>query len=116
MRTSMRLVLPLAQVAVAIALKTHTYLAPDTWENPAGLGPDNQFCDALNAPATMIRQCLLWIVPRLECLPVGPCPVSFRHHSRNHLLLGVSESPGQPGHGDSSLFWAGLAGVVCRNP
>lgn len=68
MRTRMRLVLPLAQVAIAIILKTHNFLGPDPLVHPAWQRADNQFCNGLNAPATLVRELLGRTAARLECL------------------------------------------------
>ncbi|MEQ1935824.1 MAG: hypothetical protein ABL962_18360 [Fimbriimonadaceae bacterium] len=55
MGMKMRLVLPLAQVMIAAALTTSNYLGSDTPEYPAWTHPDRLLCDALNAPAALVR-------------------------------------------------------------
>jgi hypothetical protein len=68
MRTSMgpriRLVLPLLQVALAVALTARNALRPDTLSNPSWTAPDRQFCDGLNAPCSLIRFCFTTIMNR----------------------------------------------------
>ena len=80
-RRRIRFIVPLAQVALAVALKAHNYFAPSTWEHSAGERLDNQFCDALNAPATLVRHLLRWTVPRLECLVFVPPRARFSNES-----------------------------------
>jgi hypothetical protein len=48
-------VLPLVQVAVAVALTTSNRLGPFSIADPTWTKPDRQFCDGLNAPAALIR-------------------------------------------------------------
>jgi hypothetical protein len=55
-RCRMRLVLPLVQVALAVALMTSNFLRPFSVENPAWTKPDRQFCLGLNAPATLLAE------------------------------------------------------------
>ena len=59
MRTRIRVVLPLAQVAFAAALTTSNLLRPDTAESHSWTAPDKQFCLALNAPVALIVN---WLV------------------------------------------------------
>jgi hypothetical protein len=56
MQNRTRILLPLAQVAVAAALMTHNALVPDSLANPAFTKPDWQFCLGLNAPATLVAR------------------------------------------------------------
>jgi hypothetical protein len=55
MRGRMRLVLPLAQVAFAVALTTRDFLRPGTFERPSWTAPFRQFFLGLNAPAAQIK-------------------------------------------------------------
>lgn len=50
-----RFVLPVVQIAVAVGLTTSNRLRPVSTENPTWTAPDKQFCNGLNAPATLIR-------------------------------------------------------------
>jgi hypothetical protein len=59
MRTRIRLVLPLVQMAIAIALTASNRLRPQSWESPTSLAYDWQLCCGLNAPATLIWSCLM---------------------------------------------------------
>lgn len=59
MRIKTRVALPLVQIAVAITLKINSRLRPLSAENPSWTAPDRQFCDALNAPAALVRIFLL---------------------------------------------------------
>jgi hypothetical protein len=54
MRPRIRLVLPLIQVAIAVALIISNRLREQWGLRPAFLAPDLQFCCALSAPATVI--------------------------------------------------------------
>jgi hypothetical protein len=51
-RVDKRLVLPLAQVGIAIALTSSNFVRPDSISSPSWTAPDQQFCHGLNAPAT----------------------------------------------------------------
>lgn len=61
MRNRIRLLLPLCQVVLAVALDTSNRRRPGTsaWE-----APDRQFCDALNAPAALVRYFLVAFTDR----------------------------------------------------
>jgi hypothetical protein len=65
MHNKTRFVLPLIQVVVAIVLTTSNFLRPDTIGRPSWTAPDTQFCDALNAPAALVRFFLLRIADRI---------------------------------------------------
>lgn len=54
MRNRIRLVLPLIQVAVAVALATSNALRPDTWSSPAWTKLDSQLLHSINAPAAVV--------------------------------------------------------------
>jgi hypothetical protein len=58
MRINLRVVLPLIQVSGAVALTTSNLLRHNSIRNPSWIAPDAQFCDGLNAPATLIRFCI----------------------------------------------------------
>jgi hypothetical protein len=70
-----RIVLPLLNVVVAIALTASNYLAPGTPANPAFIHPDRQLCDAPNAPVAVFR---LLIINLEKWLPENwQYPVDF---------------------------------------
>ena len=78
--SKIRLILPLTQAALAVVLKAHSFLGPDLPSRPAWQKADNQLCDAWNAPATLVREGLIWLASRAECLlipvrlrPEAPC-------------------------------------------
>ena len=52
---SVRVWLPLGQLLVAAGLTTRNLLRPEHISSPTWLYPDKQFCDGLNAPASLIR-------------------------------------------------------------
>ena len=54
MRARTRMVLPLAQLAIAAALTISNLLRPDTAASHSWAAPDRQFCLALNAPVALI--------------------------------------------------------------
>jgi hypothetical protein len=62
MRFRLRVWLPLAQLAAAIALTGSNFLRRDRIENPSWTALDRQVCDGLNAPAALIRFCMLKVV------------------------------------------------------
>ena len=64
MRFKLCVWLPLVQLAIAIALTTSNLLRQNSKGNPSWVAPDRQICDGLNAPATVIRYCLLKISDR----------------------------------------------------
>jgi len=56
-----RLILPLIQVPLAMALSIHNILRPFSSEDPNYLKPDRQFCQALNAPAAAVEFLLMHV-------------------------------------------------------
>jgi hypothetical protein len=58
-RTTIRFVLPLVQVVVAVVLTASNFLRPDTIGDPSWRALDIQFCDGLNAPAALMKFCLM---------------------------------------------------------
>jgi hypothetical protein len=52
---SVRVWLPLGQLAITGALTVSNLLRPDSLSNPSWVYPDKQFCDGLNAPASLVR-------------------------------------------------------------
>jgi hypothetical protein len=65
----LRVWLPLVQLAVAIALTTSKFLRLNRIENPSWIAPDRQICDALNAPAALVRFFLLKFAVRAFTRP-----------------------------------------------
>ncbi|HET6179304.1 MAG TPA: hypothetical protein VFE61_20410 [Candidatus Sulfotelmatobacter sp.] len=63
MRSRLRVWLPIVQLAIAIALITSNRLQ-DRLESPSWIKPDRQICDGLNAPASLVRFCLLKVADR----------------------------------------------------
>jgi hypothetical protein len=59
-----RRLLPLLQVVLAAVLTIHNLAGSGSIENPSWPQPDRQFRDALNAPATLVRVCLLQVTSR----------------------------------------------------
>jgi hypothetical protein len=59
MRINTQILLPFVQTTVAIALTISNRLRPFSVRNPSWTAPDKQFCDGLNAPASLIRFLLL---------------------------------------------------------
>lgn len=55
----LRFMLPIVQLAIAIALTMHSFQRQDTFEDPAWVRPDIQLRDALNLPTVAIRYFLL---------------------------------------------------------
>jgi hypothetical protein len=62
-RSRLRVWLPIVQLAIAIALITSNRLQ-DRLESPSWIKPDRQICDGLNAPASLVRFCLLKVADR----------------------------------------------------
>lgn len=58
-KNKLHLFLPLVQVLAAILLTTTTFLRHDSINNPAWRAPGRQICDAVNAPAALIKFCIL---------------------------------------------------------
>jgi hypothetical protein len=58
-RSKIRFILPLLQLAVVVCLKVSNSLRPDTPESPSWYKPDIQVCHALNAP---VGVCTDWMV------------------------------------------------------
>lgn len=54
-KSKLRFVLPVVQMVLAIGLTMHNFGRPSSFENPAWTKPDRQLCDALNAPAALVR-------------------------------------------------------------
>jgi len=69
MRIRMRIILPLVQMAIAVALTVSNYLRPISVVSPAWTAPDRQICDGLNAPAALIRIFLTRLVSTWISLP-----------------------------------------------
>lgn len=65
MRIRIRYTLPSIQVAIAAALTASNRLRQIPMGGSAWAAPDRQFCDGLNAPAALIRYCLLSMADRL---------------------------------------------------
>ena len=65
MRSKLRVWLPTVQLAIAISLTTSNLLRQNRISNPSWIKPDKQICDGLNAPATLVRICLLKLSERL---------------------------------------------------
>lgn len=63
MRFKLRVWLPVVQLAIAIVLITGNRLR-DRIEDPSWIKPDRQICDGLNAPASVVRFCLLRVADR----------------------------------------------------
>jgi len=84
MNTRTRLALPLVQVVVAAALTMNNLLRPDRLGSPSWTAPDRQFCDGLNAPAALVRFCLIKIADRW--LP-GHYPIEFVLETIVYLVL-----------------------------
>lgn len=59
MKIKMRILLPIFQMAIALALILSNRLRPFSPASPSWTAPDRQFCDGLNAPATLIRIILI---------------------------------------------------------
>lgn len=59
-----RVLLPLVQLIIAVALTTSNFVRADSPSNPAWRAPDRQVCDAVNAPAAVVRFGLLKALDR----------------------------------------------------
>ena len=64
MTRRIRLLLPLAQVLLAVVLVWSNFHQPASFGDPPWAKPDRQFCDGLNAPATLIRVLLVAVADR----------------------------------------------------
>ncbi len=64
MTRRIRLLLPLAQVLLAVVLVWSNFHQPASFGDPSWAKPDRQFCDGLNAPATLIRSFLVAVSDR----------------------------------------------------
>jgi hypothetical protein len=85
MRPKVRVVLPLVQVLVAIALITSYALRrPDRELNSLFRAPDWLLCSSLNAPATLARGCLIRITNGWSW---GPPRISFAFWTTLYVML-----------------------------
>lgn len=59
MRRTLRLWLPIVQVLLAVTLTGSNFIRQHSTQTASWRDPDRQFCDALNAPAALVRFFLL---------------------------------------------------------
>ena len=59
-----RVWLPLGQLIIAAGLTTRNLLRPEHMSSPTWVYPDKQFCDGINAPASLIRFLAVVALPR----------------------------------------------------
>lgn len=84
MRPRVRIVLPLVQVVVAIALLTSNFLRPNPMSSPSWRAPDWQFCAGLNGPATVARD---WLIRLTNGWSWGHARITFAFWTTLYFVL-----------------------------